>query len=189
MAHVQKNKLPSAFSGTLGDEIVFREWEGKTIVARVPKERKGEPTQSQAEIQEKFLLATKYAKAVLAGQVVGMKDAYAGVLRPRQNIYSRALEDFMSSPVVKSIDTRNYKGVVGDKLTIRAFDDYRVTGVQVQITAANGTLLEQGNAQVQPNGLDYTYTATLANAQLAGSKIKAIATDVPGNEGSLEVTL
>jgi len=189
MAHVQKNRIPAAFTGTLGNEIVFREWDGKTIVARTPKKRKGDPTQPQTQIQEKFLLASRYAKAVLSGQVTGMKDAYAGVLRPRQNIYSRALEDFMSPPIVKSIDKLNYKGVVGDKITIRAFDDFRITGVLVQITAANGTLLEQGNAQVQSNGLDYTYTATLANSVLPGSKIKAIATDVPGNEGTLEVTL
>ena len=39
------------------------------------------------------------------------------------------------------------------------------------------------------NGLDFIYTATQVNAQLAGSKIIAIATDVPGNEGILDVSL
>src|SRR5258708_7262345 len=189
MAHVNNSIISGKFSGTLGKELVFREWEGKTIVAKAPKSRSGQPTQPQAQVQERFLLASRYAKAVLAGQVQGMEDAYAAALRPRQNVYSRALEDFLTPPVVKSIDTRNYKGIAGDKITVRAVDDFRVTGVQVQITAANGTLLEQGNAQLQPNGIDFIYTATLANNQLAGSKIKAIATDVPGNEGTLEVTL
>jgi hypothetical protein len=41
----------------------------------------------------------------------------------------------------------------------------------------------------QVNGVDWTYTATQANNLLTGSKIKAIATDVPGNEGALEITL
>ncbi len=104
-------------------------------------------------------------------------------------MYSRALEDFMSPPVVKLIDTRNYRGAGGDKIVTRAMDDFRVAGVRVEIHAANGTLLEAGNADQNINGIDWTYTATQANNLLAGSKIKAIATDVPGNEGMLEVTL
>jgi hypothetical protein len=68
-------------------------------------------------------------------------------------------------------------------------DDFRVTGVQVEIQAANGTLLEKGNAVQQVNGVDWTYTATQANNLLTGSKINAIATDVPGNTGTLAITL
>jgi hypothetical protein len=68
-------------------------------------------------------------------------------------------------------------------------DDFRVTGVQVEIYAANDTLLEKGIAEQQVNGVDWTYTATQANNLLTDSKIKAIATDVPGNKGTLEITL
>jgi hypothetical protein len=68
-------------------------------------------------------------------------------------------------------------------------DDFRVTAVQVEIYTAAGTLLEKGNAEQQVNGLDWTYTATQANNLLTGSKIKAIATDIPGNEGTLELVL
>jgi hypothetical protein len=118
-----------------------------------------------------------------------MAEAYAAVLKPRQNVYSRALEDCISPPVVKNINTRNYKGTVGDKIAVRAIDDFRVVSVRVEIVAANGTLLEEGNAEQNANGIDWTYTVTQANNPLAGSKIKAIATDVPGNEGMLEVTL
>ena len=110
-------------------------------------------------------------------------------LRPRQNLYSRAVEDFLSSPVVKTIGTGNYTGAIGSQITVRAMDDFRVTGVQLEIRAANGTLLEKGNAVQHVNGVDWTYTATQANNPLTGSKIKAIATDVPGNEGTLEITL
>jgi hypothetical protein len=175
--------------GTLGKQLVFREWEGKTVVAKAPKAREGGPTPAQAQIQERFLLATKYAKAIVAGQDQGIKDAYTAALRPRQNLYCRAAEDFMTSPEVKNIDTRNYTGTVGSKITVRAVDDFRVTGVQVEIYAASGTLLEKGNAEQANNGLDWSYTATQANNPLTGSKIKAIATDVPGNEGTLELKL
>ncbi len=125
----------------------------------------------------------------MKGQDQGIRDAYAAALRPRQNLYSRAVEDLMSPPVVKSIGNRNYTGVSGSTITIRALDDFRVTAVQVEIYAAGGSLLEKGNAVQQVNGVDWTYTATQANNPLTASKIKAIATDVPGNEGTMEITL
>jgi hypothetical protein len=192
MAHSNNSLVTGKLSGTLGKELVFREWEGKTVVAKAPKRRKGKPTPEQAETQEKFLIASRYARGVIRNPNKGLAEAYAAVLKPRQNVYSRALEDYISPPVVKSIHTRNYKGKSGDKIAVLAIDDFRVVSVRVEIYAANGTLLEEGNAELDPNGFEFTYTATQANpapAGLAGSKIKAIATDVPGNEGMLEVTL
>ena len=189
MAHSDNSLVTGKISGTLGKELVFREWDGKTVVAKAPKKRKGEPTPSQAETQEKFLLASRYARAIVRSPDKGLAEAYATVLRRRQNVYSRALEDFLSPPVVISINTRNYKGTLGDKIVVRAMDDFRVVSVRVEIVAANGTLLEEGKASEDANTLDWTYTATQANSLLAGSKVIAIATDVPGNEGMLEATL
>ena len=189
MAHSNNSLVTGKLRGSLGKELVFREWEGKTVVAKAPKSREGNPSPKQAKIQEQFLFGTRYARGIIQNPDKGMAEAYAAVLRPRQNVYSRALEDFLSPPDVKSINARNYKGTVGDKIAVRAIDDFRVVSVQVQIVAANGTLLEEGNAELNANGIDYTYTVTQANNLLAGSKIIAIATDVPGNEGMLEATL
>ena len=189
MANSNNSVITGKFRGALGKELVFREWEGKTVVAKAPKRRQGNSTPGQVEAQDNFLVASLYAKAVVKGQDQGIKDAYTAALRPRQNLYSRAMEDFLSPPVVKIVDTSNYTGVAGIQIQIRAVDDFRVTGLQVEIHSANGTLLEKGNAVQLTNGLDWTYTATLANNPLTGSKIKAIATDVPGNKGALEITL
>jgi hypothetical protein len=186
----QVNSIVSGkFRGLLGKELVFREWEGKTIVAKAPKGRSGDPTPAQALILDKFLLASRYAKAIKASTDQSMAQAYATVLRPRQNVYSRAVEDFMTSPDVKGIDTANYRGAGGDPIVTRAVDDFRVTAVRIEIRSASGILLEAGNAVQNDNGLDWTYIAIQVNNLLAGTKIKAIATDVPGNKGTLEVTL
>lgn len=189
MANSNNSVITGKLRGALGKELVFREWEGKTVVAKAPKGREGDPTPAQVQTQERFLLASRYARAVMQGQDQGIRDAYTAALRPRQNLYSRAVEDFMSLPVVKIIGTGNYTGASGSQIRVRAVDDFRVTGVQVEIYAANGILLEKGNAVQQVNGIDWTYTATQANNPLTGSKIKAIATDVPGNEGTLELVL
>ena len=189
MANSNNGIIAGKLRGTLGKELVFREWEGKTVVAKAPKKRTGPGTAAQLKIQENFLLAAKYATSVVEGKDQGIKDAYNAARKPRQNLFSRAAADFMSPPVVKTIDTIAYNGVVGSTIKIRAIDDFRVTGVLVEIFAASGTLLEKGNAVQQNNGIDWTYTTTQANAMLAGSKINAIATDVPGNTGTKEVTL
>ena len=160
MANSNNSVITGKLRGTLGKELVFREWEGKTVVAKAPKGREGDPTPAQAQTQERFLLASRYARAVMRGQDQGIRDAYTAALRPRQNLYSRAVEDFMSPPVVSIIDTHNYSGASGGRITVRAVDDFRVTAVQVEIYAVNGTLLEKGNAEQQVNGIDWTYTAT-----------------------------
>ena len=188
MANANNSIITGKFKGSLGKQLVFREWEGKTVVAKAPKPRSGDPTPAQAETQEKFLVASRYAKAILANADQSLAEAYANALRPRQNVYSRALEDFLAPPVVRHISTRNYNGAVNDKIVIRATDDFRVTGVRVELYSANGTLLEAGNAEQNLNGIDWTYTAT-QTAGPAGTTIKAFATDVPGNEGTLEVIL
>lgn len=192
MAHSNNSIITGKLQGSIGKELVFREWEGKTVVAKSPKARKGGPSIEQAELQEKFLFASRYAKAITDAVDQTLALAYATALRPRQNVYSRALEDFLSPPIVKMIDARRYKGAIGDVVVARAIDDFRITGVLVEIYTPDGVLLEAGNATQNMNGIEWTYTAKETNtapAGLTGCKIKVIAFDVPGNEGILEVTL
>ena len=186
MAHSNNSIITGKLTGSIGKELVFREWKGKTIVAKAPKKRTGEPTPAQAEVQEKFFMASRYAKAILSNADPALAAAYTAVLRPRQNLYSRALADFMSSPVVKQLDTRNYNGTAGSPILVRAIDDFRVTQVRVEIYDASGALHESGNAVQNLNGLDWTYIGQLDMSPVAGSRVKAYATDVPGNVGVLE---
>lgn len=189
MANADNSLVTGKFRGSLGKQLVFRDWEGKTVVAKSPKKRTGASSLAQEGVKEKFFVASRYGKAVTTSPDTSLADAYAASLRPRQNVYSRAMEDFLSPPDVQNIDTRNYSGAVSDKIVVRALDDFRVTGVRVEIYAADSSLLESGNAVQQINGIDWAYTATQANNLLAGSTVKAIAFDVPGNEGMLEVIL
>lgn len=181
--------ISSKLSGMLGEELVFRQWAGKTIVAKAPCKRPGRPTRAQAVIRDRFLMASRYAKAILSNPDPALADAYRAVLKPRQNLYTRALQDFISLPVVQQLDTRDYTGQPCSLVKVRAVDDFRVTEVWVEIYTVAGSLLESGLAKQQLSGLDWTYRAQKDNSLLTGSRIKATARDVPGNEGSLEVVL
>jgi hypothetical protein len=187
MAHANNSVITGKLKGSIGKELVFREWEGKTVVAKSPKARTGAPTAAQEKTQENFLLAARYAKFIMNDPE--MVAGYAAALRPRQNVYSRALEDFINAPVVTNINTRAYTGAAGDSIVIRAKDDFRVVNVLAEIYSPDGSLLEKGECIQNKNGVDFTYIAKLPNPALAGSIVKAIAYDVPGNEGALELVL
>lgn len=188
MASCNKN-LAGRFRGSLGKEIVFREWDGKTIVSKSPKHKMRIRSAAEAATQERFRLASGYAKGVMTNPDQSLAEAYALALKPRQNVYSRALADCLSPPVVRSIDVHNYQGEAGDKIAIRAVDDFRVTKVIVEIYAADGALLESGEAVQELNCLDWGYTATTANNTLMGTTIKAVAFDIPNNTGMLVETI
>jgi hypothetical protein len=191
MASSDNSVITGKLKGSLGKQLVFREWNGKTIVAKSPKSRSGVAPAVQLEKQDRFLMASRYAKAVMADPDQSLAEAYKGSLKNRQNLYSRALEDFMTKPEIKSINTDNYRGEVGDMIVIRAIDDFRVTELRIEIFKADGSLLESGNAVPHSYGLDWTYTATQANPAPAGSgtRIKATASDVPGNKTSEEIIM
>ena len=187
MAHSDNSALIRKLRGMLGKELVFREWAGKTVVSKAPKRRNKKSTPDQAKTRINFKFASRYANAVIKSADQSLAEAYALLLRPRQNVHSRALQDFITVPEINYIRTENYKGVVGDKIIVRAVDDFRVLSVLVDIYAQDGSLIESGNAFQNDNGIDWTYTVTKTNNLTEGSTIKVIATDVPGNEGILEV--
>jgi hypothetical protein len=189
MAYSDNSTLLRKLRGMLNKELVFRDWAGKTVVSRAPGRRKKKSTPDQSETRLNFKFASRYANAITKSADRSLADAYALLLKPRQNVYSRALEDFMKIPDIKFIHTDLYFGAVGDKITVRAVDDFRVLGVIVEITSVDGTLLESGHAVQNVNGIDWTYIVTKFNTPFEGTKIKAIATDVPGNEGILEVKI
>jgi hypothetical protein len=84
----------------------------------------------------------------------------------------------------------NYKGTVDSVIVVKAKDDFRVTRVKVGIHSSTGVLVEEGNAILDPvRRRLWNYTATQNNANPTGSIVSAIATDLHGNTGSLEITM
>ncbi|HEY1872514.1 MAG TPA: hypothetical protein VGG71_15725, partial [Chitinophagaceae bacterium] len=109
---------------------------------------------------------------------------------PGSSAYNIAFRDFLKAPVVKKIDLSSYKGTTGSTIVITAKDDFRVAAVNVHIQTAAGVLVEEGNAILNPiNRNQWIYTAVQNNATLAGSVINATAKDLPGNTGSLVITV
>src|SRR6478609_968601 len=106
--------LASMLSGMIGGEVVFRNWEGKLIVQKAPGKRKTKPTRAMAVQNDKFKQGMAYG--VRMNQDADMKDAYYRKRVPRQNVCSRALQDFLTAPEVTDINIREYHGRPGDPI-------------------------------------------------------------------------
>lgn len=180
MSKIKNNPLLKGASGMLGNVIVYREVRGNVIMANRPK-KSGVPTVHQEAAKSKFLRAVQYAKKQLADPVA-RAEYEAGITERKSSAFAVALTDYLKPPKVGAIDGSRYNGAIGDVLSITAFDDFKVTSVQVTITGSTGGILEQGEAQLQPDTIDdWRYAATVANAALPGTKIIVTVRDKPGN--------
>jgi hypothetical protein len=179
MAYVKKNIVTEGLSGKLGSTLVFRQRGGKTIAAVAPEKKKRELSDAQKDHQLKFRAATKYAKTAI--QDDNVKVAYEQRAKDGQTAFNVAMADYMNLPSISELGLDAYTGAKGQPVVIKATDDHMVAEVQVSIYDQNGALVEEGEAQLAENGLDWVYTTQKANSQPSGSKLVARASDLPGN--------
>lgn len=187
MAKITNNPALFGASGKFGDIMVFRQLRGKTVFS-YNKEKTGELSEKQLEVKARFNEAVTYAKTKIQDPLI--KAEYEAKLGDKfTSAYSVAMADFLRVPEIKNINLVSYNGQVGDKILIRAVDDFKVVSVSVLITNPEGTIVESGSAILMDNGLDWEYTTTVANPTYLGDKIRVQATDLPGNVVSEERTI
>ena len=189
MANVNENLLVRGARGNVGKQFVYRKHGDNTTIARMPSVNKDYvPSAKQSENRELFADAASYAQGVMSS--TDLKKEYEKKSAPGKTAFNIAFRDYLKSPVVKKIDVSNYKGTIGSVIVVNAKDDFRVTQVKVSIHSSTGVLVEEGNATLDPvRRRLWNYTATQNNATTSGSVVAATATDLPGNTGSLEITV
>ncbi len=185
MAKQTNNVVTHGLSGKIGDLLIFRQWNGKTIVSSVPRQPKT-VSDKQKQQRERFQNAVLYAQSAVAAE--GLKEQYAAGAQKGKSAFNIAVADFLTAPDIRQIDLSEYTGQPGGKIHITISDDFAVTTVSVSITNADGTLVEKGEA-LRGLGNLWTYTATQENQSLEGDKIEIIASDLPGNQTKAEQTL
>lgn len=179
------NTALAKISGRI-DNWVYRRRHGQLIVAKRPDFSEVVPTANQLAARERFNLAAAYGRRVMADPV--QRAFYAAIGdETGNNAFAEALTDFLKPPTVTALETAGYHGQIGDPIGIAATDTHGVTAVAVTIRNAANAVLEQG-AAVLTDGT-WTYTATTAIAAATAVTIEAVATDRPGQTGTLAVPL
>ncbi|OQP62650.1 hypothetical protein A3860_26940 [Niastella vici] len=188
MAKINENPLVRGARGNFGKQYVYRKRGNDTFLTRMPVKTDAPPSEKQEVQRDLFAAASQYATGAMNDPA--LKKAYGKKAPPGKTAYNMAFRDFLRAPKVRVIDTENYDGKPGSTIVVTARDDFRVVSVTVSIYSADGQLLEKGEAVLNPLYREkWSYTATLSNTLLTGSKIKVVARDLPGNPGMGEVTL
>ncbi len=187
MAEAKDNIVTKGFSGTIDRTLTFRQRAGKTFVGKLRRASSLAASEKMLAVRAKFATSIDYATKAI--KVAETKALYQAGAKAGQSAFNVAVADAFNAPEIGDISTTGYHGAVGDEITVRATDDFKVAAVTVSIHNAAGDLLEQGAAVMQESTIDWLYKATAANTAVAGSKITAVASDLPGNNTSKEVTL
>ena len=185
MSQSKNNIVTKGLSGKVY-QLVFKQWFGRTVVAKRPR-KFSTVTSNQLNIRETFKNAAAYAKAAITD--AALKLAYKAKAKPGQTAYNMAVADFFTLPEIGEIDSSGYNGQAGSTLIAPVTDDFKVKTVKVRIEKANGSLLEEGDASLLPDGLNWMYVSTVANGTVTGTKVSFTATDMPGHSISKLKTL
>jgi hypothetical protein len=187
MAKQKDNVVTHGLSGKIGDLLVFSQRDGKTIVSKIARRKKKKATPKQKAQRKRFQRAIIYSKFVVKsakGQVY--KDAAAK--REGLSASNIAVADFLHAPDIENVDLSTYTGKIGDEIRVEATDDFEVEAVHVEISGADGSIIEEGDAVKNEIGI-WIYTATTDNKTVEGNRIVITASDLPGNLTTEEVNL
>ena len=179
MAKAGKNLILHGVSGKIGDQIVIRQRGGEIIVSQAPGKRTKELTEAQKAHLAEFQQAIIYGKSAMTDEAT--KAEYEEKAEGMKSAFNVAVADFMHAPQIDEIDVSAYTGAKGDTIRVRAVDDFKVVQAHVEIYNSDGSLVEEGDAVQQENGLDWVYTCTVDNTDTSGDKIVIKVSDKPGN--------
>jgi hypothetical protein len=177
MAISFNNIITNGLTGKIGG-IVFRRWYGKTVIA---KEQSPYYSSSPAQQNHRqlFQQASAYAKKVLLD--TELLQFYQSRIRGGQRAYNIALADYLKPPVIEEVDTSDYQGLPGSAVLARVTDDGKVTSVRMKIERPDGSLVEEGLAVVQEDGMHWKYIVAAPHI-LKGCRLVIEAWDLPGRK-------
>ena len=174
----------------LGESVTIRKLSNRVVVTNRPARKRGEPSEKAALYQERFREATQYANLQMEREESRALYARGADKQKKITPFIVALTDYIKPPKVTAIDTSGFFGRVGDVIVVKATDDFMVTKVKVTLRNKAGDLIEEGEATAVPDMVNtWSFRTTVAIKSLAGTAIRALAYDRPGNVGSMEVVV
>lgn len=184
MAILGKNVVTTRLRGKVGDLLVFHQRGDKTYVSTAPEHKDRELSDAQKSHLKLFQEAILYGKGVISDPV--MKDAYQDAATGNQTAFNVAVADFLHAPQIDEVDVSLYTGKVGDRIRVKATDDFKVAQVTVAIFNPDNALVEEGMATGPDKYGYWVYTTTVSNDNLRGDKLVIRAFDLPGHHTESE---
>lgn len=94
MARLQNNSLLQGLRGTIGKELVFKQYANKVVVSKYPDMSRVKPSEKQVQNRQRMKEATAYALSILRNPV--LREAFEKTLLPGESVYHRAKKDWFA---------------------------------------------------------------------------------------------
>ncbi len=181
MASSRHNILLRHFTGGISDTHYLMNRGGKEIWIRKPNRSLQVKTQKQKLSQSNFKRSQQYASEVNKDPV--RKSFYTPFRKDGKTEYNLALSDFSIAPVIHSYDLHAYRGKEGDIIEVDASDNIKVIAAWCVIYTFDGSIIEEGAAQLNPfTGLNWEYTVKNTHQLQPDNIILFSVFDFAGNE-------
>jgi len=92
MAYSKTNMLTQTYRGKVGDQFVFKNYSGKSVISKVPVFTKPW-SEKQLEHRHRFSQACKKAKALAS--LPEIRELYSKGIRDDQTVYNLVLRDVL----------------------------------------------------------------------------------------------
>jgi hypothetical protein len=189
MATLKKNALTKSASGSFGDEFVFRQVNGKTIITPLPR-RSRKSTPKQDEVRKKFLNASFYAKAAMAHPAIKAEyTAIAQIKNFRGGAMVAAMTDFLTSTQLAMVYAHPFDGAIGFPIAIVLTDNYKGKELIVSVSNKDNTVTESGTANFTFGDSAWSYTTTAAYTSIDDLTISVTVKDRIGRVATFEKKL
>ena len=90
------NPLLKGLKGAVGKQLVFKQYQDKTVVTRYPDMSKVKPSEGQKEKRKRFAEAVAYATAI--NRNPQQKALYQQKVQNGQSVYHYALKEYLAKP-------------------------------------------------------------------------------------------
>lgn len=179
MPRVEIDETGTYYRGSTGNTTFRRLGDQCIVQSKVRKRGRRPPTPRQAAHQDRICEMGEYGGwARKDPSVRPYYEAKSAAATKKLSVTSLANQDFWYVPVVDAIDLSGYGGRTGDVIAIAASDDTGVVGVEVRLMKKNGTVIEEGPAQLDENGW-WLYAVTTRVRKGTTVHVEARAWDVP----------
>jgi hypothetical protein len=180
MSKVRLNPILEGMRGKVGD-LVFKRFEGQTIVSRRPQQVHQPNSPAQLAAREKFRQAAAYAKAAFANPAI--RALYAPKAKAKNlSTFALMIADFFKAPTIDEVDLSAYTGQTGQVIRVRAIDDFEVMGVSVQMLEPDTHEQIDGGDAVKALDGTWVFTAQANIPHGHTFTIEVTATDRPGHK-------
>ncbi|MFZ4521829.1 MAG: hypothetical protein ACOYNC_08995 [Bacteroidales bacterium] len=167
---------------------------GKVIVTTLPPTdtvRSSKPktwSPAQKEHLNRVEAAKEFARMAISDPEL---NAYYAEKARRLNgigAWHIAISDYYYPPWIHRADFHDFSGKMGSMVTIEAYDNYEVKGVNMKIASAAGVILSEIEATPGPYKIGWVCKLDADIDLFPGSVITLGARDIPGNITRVELT-